>query len=261
MDLIKKMKKNKNVTIMLACIVLIFLFIFSRKKIYQKFTQQGWIKSIIDEVYIIALPERKESALENLQKLEIIPNVYNAFLKKNIDRKELVEQGFLESSSKLTDAKLACHYSHTEVLKKFLRSNHKTCLIFEDDINCPFSKQELRTELSNLMNNSKQVDYDIINLGRCYDNCNTVPSKIGNLVKVLYPRCMHSYIVNRKGAEKIINLFVPCGDLPGDEVLAKANKLGLLNYYGSDKNLFIQNRSEYGSTIGNGGPLPMCTPR
>ena len=68
MDLIKKMKKNKNVTIMLACIVLIFLFIFSRKKIYQKFTQQGWIKSIIDEVYIIALPERKESALENLQK-------------------------------------------------------------------------------------------------------------------------------------------------------------------------------------------------
>ena len=234
-----------------------------RKRGFRKqgFSQgdKSWIRRILGEVYVISLPERKQGVLETLKKLDIVPNVYDAFLKKNINRDELIEIGFLSSRSKLRDAQIACHYSHIAVLKKFLKSKHETSLIFEDDIVSSLSPGDLQTELKKVMNNAKYLDYDIISLGRCFDICRPGSERVGNLVKVIYPRCMHAYIVNRKGAQKIIDLTVPLYDLPGDEVLPRAISNGLLNYYASEENLFLQNREDYGSTLGNGGALPKCS--
>jgi len=226
----------------------------------------NWIKEYIDKVYVIALPKRKTHVLKTLDNVGIEPEVYDAYLKANVfnDKDKLINSGFLAQDFTVSDARIACHYSHIQVLKKFLEDPvAKTCLIFEDDLRTPYTKNELKVIFKSIMNTSSSIPWDVINLGRCWDSCANIEYRTGILVKSPYAKCRHAYIVSRKGAQIMIDDTQPMKHSPGDEMIAKINLAGGIEYLATRNNIFLQNREVFGSNLGNnnfnssGGP-PTC---
>jgi len=246
-------------------IVICFMFIVTTVKgsvsENQAFTQQeNWIYDFVDKAYIIALPQRRKSVLKILDDIGIKPNVHPAYLEKYIDKRKLLDEGFILPGTTVTNARISCHYSHMQVLQTFVSSGAKTCVIFEDDLKVNFDQSEIQKYFTDMWADLPE-DWDIISIGKCYDLCS--PSNVTSnplIVKAPYARCRHAYIVNRIGAKKILMMAKPMIHLPGDEMIAKLVRQGKLNYFSSARNLFDQNRGEFGSTLNNRqNILPECT--
>jgi len=171
---------------------------------------------------------------------------FPAIPKDSLDKNKLVSSGFLSPYNKLNDGQIACHLSHISVLKKFLESNSRNCLIFEDDLKMP--------EVDNLnlseMFSSIPSDYDIIYLGRCWDNCRKSTPINGLVLKCYAPQCRHAYGVSRKGAQKIIELSQPL-EKAGDLTISKYVSRGQIIAYAPRKSVFFQNREQMGSNLNN----------
>jgi len=203
--------------------------------------------------------------LQTLSGIEIEPEVHDAYLKINVesDREMLIKSNFLTVDHTVSDARIACHRSHIQVLKKFLNDTYaETCLIFEDDLRTDFSTIELKIIFNSIKEASKNLHWDVINLGRCWDRCGKIKQNTGILIKSSHSLCRHSYIVSRKGAEKIINQSLPMNHKPGDNIIAQLNVEGKLEYLSTKVNIFNQNRKIYGSTLGNWtmfGAPPACS--
>tara|TARA_B100001093_G_scaffold419599_1_gene411202 strand:+ start:765 stop:1553 length:789 start_codon:yes stop_codon:yes gene_type:complete len=261
------MKNYSKFFIITGLIVLLFVFYFSNNK-DEKFKNP----ITIEQIYVIALPKRKQYMLKllkhfnlNGQFVEPILKDYldrNYLIKKNILHKNYLKQGQIfkqkESGnfSGLTNGRIACHLSHMKTLKTFLDSNKKNCLIFEDDIKMTDPKitiAKFKQLLQYLPNN-----WEYVNLGRCWDKCKNDLQINKCLVKSERALCRHAYIVNRKGAQKILNHCLPMRGYPGDWHYAKMTKYKLINGYSSIKPIFFQNRN-MGSNIGNGSfNQPTC---
>uniref|UniRef100_A0A6C0KD15 Glycosyl transferase family 25 domain-containing protein n=1 Tax=viral metagenome TaxID=1070528 RepID=A0A6C0KD15_9ZZZZ len=246
-------------------IVICYMFIVTTVKGSEKqvFTQQeNWIYDFVDKAYIIALPQRRKSVLKILGQVGIEPAVHPAYLKKYIDKRKLIDEGFILPGTTVTDARISCHYSHMQVLQAFLSSGAKTCLIFEDDLQVKFDQAKTKKYLQGMWADLPET-WDVISIGKCYDSCSSANSTSNPLiVKAPYARCRHAYIVNRIGAKKILNMAKPMLHLPGDEMIANLVRQGKLQYYSSATNLFDQDRQKFGSTLNNGdGNMPECTPQ
>ena len=94
-------------------------------------------------------------------------------------------------------------------------------------------------------------DWDMINLGRCWDNCEMSKKINPILVKLYSPKCRHAYIINRRGAKKMLKYCLPMGGFPGDNLISFFIKNGLITAYGSNRFLFSQNRAVMGSNLNN----------
>jgi len=235
---------------------------FEQMEVLDSETPNNWITEFIDKVFVIALPNRKNSILNTLKSVGIIPEVYDAYLKKNVtkDKPELIKSGFLDKDYTVSESRIACHYSHIQVLKKFLEDrNAETCLIFEDDLEIPISEKELKIVFKSIKDTSDKIVWDVINLGRCWDHCEDINYSIGMLVKSPHSQCRHAYIVSRKGAQIMVDQAVPMKHKPGDNMIAKLNTEGKLEYFGTKEQIFKQARALYGSSLNN--PLrspPTC---
>ena len=89
-------------------------------------------------------------------------------------------------------------------------------------------------------------DYDIIYLGRCWDNCRKSIIVNGLVLKCYAPQCRHAYGVSRKGAEKIIKFSQPL-EKAGDLTISTYVSKGQIIAY-APKNPFFQNREQLGSS-------------
>lgn len=199
--------------------------------------------NMIDIVYCICLPTRKEYMMNFFNNYySLIPSLFwiEPIMKDMIDIQELKDSNIIMNDCNLNTGRIACHLSHLKCLDLFLNSNNQTCLIFEDDIAIDSTNEYVLEQLSNIMNNAPS-DYNVINLGRCWDNC-MFQEKINDIfVKSKRPLCRHSYITNRKGASKILQHTLPMGDIPGDRSIALLQDH--LVIYSLYTNLFNQNRS------------------
>lgn len=144
----------KILLIIILIIIILIIAIFLKNN-YNNFTSttNNSLHKYFDKIYIITLPERKESMEKLMNKYKINPIYFPAILKKNIDYQELINNGFLEKSyyKEKNHGRIACHYSHISVLKEFLKSNAKTCLIFEDDNEIDVSYEEFNKIIDNSM--------------------------------------------------------------------------------------------------------------
>jgi len=213
------------------------------------------------EVYVISLPNRKKTILNTLNNLGIQPHIYNAFLKSRIkeERQSLIDQGYITPECTLNDGRIACHISHTKVLRNFIeRIQNKdipedsTVLIFEDDLASEFTRPELENKIKQVLL-ELPLNWEYVNFGRCWAYCK-YDQKYGDIIyKTKRPLCRHAYMLTRSGANKVTQHTLPMTDNPGDHMLATILDSNKMNGYVTNPNLFSQNRAIFGSTLGNNG--------
>ena len=240
-------------------------FLSKKKKTLKK--NKNIFHKHFDKIYALTLPKRESYIKKTLQTFGIKPEIFTPVLKKNIDIDFLHREGIIDKNNlmkrtiflhPLKKSEISCSYGHISILKKFIRSKAKNCLIFEDDISDidknnldikNISKSSIGNYETRNFNWYKKTllkimktlprDYDILFLGRCCDNCSKERKINDNLVKVYSPLCLHAYCVSRKGAINIIN-NLPL-KMTIDLFIAKLIRQKILKAYASYPSLFFQN--------------------
>tara|TARA_R110000796_G_scaffold130376_3_gene246009 strand:+ start:50 stop:700 length:651 start_codon:yes stop_codon:yes gene_type:complete len=99
---------------------------------------------------------------------------------------------------------VGCYLSHISCLKLAREREYERCIIFEDDITCK-NINKTRIKINDIYFN-ETLDYDVFMIGCWYYNkkCyKTIPNS--NILKINKAVCNHSYIVNNKYYDTIIN--------------------------------------------------------
>jgi len=222
------------------------------------------VKKYDMETYVIALPERLEYIKQTLADLGIKPHIYNAFLKSRIpeERGKLVDAGYITEDSALKPGEIACHVSHIQVLRDFLANGKEYALIFEDDMMSPNNQEDLEDIFARVFAELEELrtKWEYLNMGRCWADC-TKERAFGKLIyKTPNALCRHSYIVSRSGAKKLIEGTLPMHNEASDIMVAKMIDSNNLNGFSTKPALFSQNRTKFGTNLGNWGPLWECKP-
>ena len=146
---------------------------------------------------------------------------------------------------------IGCALSHTIVLKSFLKNSDDEFLcVMEDDL---VIKPEFKKIAKNLEKFQRSLDFDMISL-YCIGLCGIEQTCVDGFTftKPEFPLSLSCYIVNRKGAEKVLGLL-------GDKILYHVDfslafsKLlfGNLNYYVLSSPQIID-LNDMESTMGSG---------
>ena len=218
--------------------------------------EKNWIYKFFNKVYFITLPERLANVERMYTELHIEPTIFGAIPKESIYRDLLIKEGMITYDNILNTGKIACHLSHIIVLKEFILSGEKTCIIFEDDIvlepNIDYVKK-----MSEIMS-KVPGDWDMINFGSCWDDCNKLIKVNDEIVKSYKPYCRHAYAVTRRCASLILNHTIPMANDNGDKQISSMISNGLISCYSCIPILFKQNRDEFQSQLGNNDSLLFC---
>lgn len=215
------------------------------------------LSDYFNQCYVITLPKRKEYIKNTFNQMNIIYTPFNAILGKDLNKNKLISDGILKNSY-LNENIIACSLSHLEVIRKFYNSSfndYDTCIIFEDDI--VLNKNHLK-QMIKIMNNIPK-DWDLINLGRCWDTC-TKDIQINNyIVKSTDPLCTQSYGITRKCAKIIIDNFYPIR-VPVDTFYVQLQTDNKIKIYSSIDRVYEQIKSNgiNNSTLGNYDSANQC---
>ncbi|KAI0307490.1 hypothetical protein B0F90DRAFT_1621266 [Multifurca ochricompacta] len=113
----------------------------------------------------------------------------------------------------LTAAKVACWYSHSQIIREIANSKHEAVLVLEDDVDM---ERDIGRRLQALWS-ALPSDWDIVYLGHCWSSesrFTPLRSVILHLPgghtaqSVLHPanapKCTHAYVLSRIGARRIV---------------------------------------------------------
>lgn len=236
----------------------ITLIIFVILYIIYYFIIQTLLKSIHNKnipMYCIFIPQR-EKYIKNFfndygLKINFVPAVY----KDNINIEQMIKDNKLSKNMlrySNPESRIGCYLSHVKSMKEFLKTDKERCVIFEDDITTSYSKVNLLYKFNNILGNIPN-DCDLLYIGYCFEQCDKV-KKYNEYFSIGYkPLCLHTWSVNRRASEIIINESNYINDTI-DEILLNINfKVYLSNY-----DLFYQNRDEIISLLGNNNKLTLC---
>jgi len=185
----------------------------------------------VDKIYIISLSDAKKrqdfiwndllSAGFDESKIEFVEAVNG----NDLDISECLRDGTISSKYRdpfgvLTKSIYGCALSHQNVYKKFLQiSDIETALVLEDDAN--LTHTALRTLINGALaynlfvEDSKKNDWDVIQLGQINKFMNQItddstdPTVLRKMEMPTIEWAAHSYIINKKGATKLIENNTP----------------------------------------------------
>ena len=164
-------------------------------------------------------PERKKQFLQlkkNLPQLKAFPAIMgNALSKKDIQsllKKKILDKRSISFSLM---GEIGVYLSHLQILKDFVLSKQKYCLILEDDIHL---EKNFKIDLRDVLQECPE-DWDLL-----YLYANPEQKKLSTTIKgknyiLKAPRLWYTcaYLVSQKGAKKIINNIQPMRANPIDE--------------------------------------------
>lgn len=221
-----------NTKIIIIFIVIIFIILLiknssdkCKSKKFKFFRKEHFDNvrptNIIHKMYFINLdrhPDRRKYMLEQFDREKMSVNRYKAFDKKLIDDAyldNLVNNKMLDTKVNIIKKKqqgsLACLTSHTNLYKEILNDgegNDKIYLIFEDDCKLiPNFLNEVNKYIQHL-----PEDWDMVWLG--YNNVkgekvNPYFYKPSLGFNTGYNSQHHCYLVNKKGAQKVLKILFP----------------------------------------------------
>lgn len=96
--------------------------------------------------------------------------------------------------SKKTAAELAVFYTHRQAWQRALKEGHDYVIVFEDDIVTYISKRRLKQLL---LTAHKNLEFDILYLGKCLDTCSKFKHEYGQIYRTYGPYCVHAYMLTR----------------------------------------------------------------
>mmetsp|Transcript_3543 Transcript_3543/g.7083 ORF Transcript_3543/g.7083 Transcript_3543/m.7083 type:complete len:668 (-) Transcript_3543:223-2226(-) len=176
-------------------------------------------------VYFISLPDRLDYVNQFIEE----NNIKNAVLvdavdKHDLDLDEMREDGKLVGL--LKEGEVACTLSHRKAFEGFLATDQQYAMVFEDDSAWepkalkPWGLTESSGEIwieslaKTLVSTRGQNEWDVLNLGRCFDICETdkVFNEIstgGQIVQSEIPLCTNAYLISREGAKVLLEEGMP----------------------------------------------------
>lgn len=203
-------------------------------------------------MYCIYIPKREVDIKSLLNSYDMKVNFIKGIDKRTINIDELIKTNNITYWDSVNKGRIACHYSHIDVLKKFLETNETRCIIFEDDLLITENfKIILKYKLKNIIKNTPK-NIDLLYLGYCYQDCNNDIIVNKYMKKTNGALCRHAYMVNRKAAKIIINqtnhMYNNGDQMYKDLINNKQITSCVVN---NSYILFKQNRSKYGSELNN----------
>lgn len=173
-------------------------------------------------VYVINLDkdtEKWEQTRSTIEALGLSPTRFPAVYGKELSKQYLKEitHPYVDYTLKYgrsvdceisTIGAIGCYLSHVGVWKKLVESDDDMCLVFEDDISPKIDLGKVNTFLKNVM--SKEPEWDMIYIGYIKMSLGTHDILKGDYYKVNeLTYCTHSYLVNKKGAQKLLKSAFP----------------------------------------------------
>ena len=204
--LLNKIKNNKILCIICLVSISILILILLRYNFVEKYQDYNEDNINNTGMYVLYIPKREKYIKDIMNKLNFNPEYVKGPDKNKLNLKQLKKDGFI-NNRKIIDGQIACALGHLDILNKFLKTNKKYALIFEDDIKID-DYNEKSTKIKNLINNIPP-DADIVYFGYCFENCSNEYKYNKYFNKSVNPSCTHLYLVSRNGANKIINNIKP----------------------------------------------------
>eukprot|EP00466_Bigelowiella_natans_P018895 jgi/Bigna1/79635/fgenesh1_pg.64_\ len=203
-------------------------------------------------VYMITMPQRREAAEAMMKQLGFFSRT--TFVNATTD----VPKDQIHHLSILRKSELANAMSHRRVYERFVRETSTSkgenfALIFEDDVAPEYPGLDVMEDIAMILKARSKIPWDVVNLGRCFDCCETdcvVTSYFEDnaFVRSNHSFCAHAYLVNRKGAAKLIQAASPIKVIADDNIVLSGRK-GDVKHMSITPRLFVQRRSEMQSLI------------
>lgn len=249
-----------NINLFVFLILLYCLYVYtqsSREQFTITTSNKDWLEQIFDYRQIITIPVRLQYVHNFCKTFEIKPTIFNAILKSDIE---------YDNVHRLSLGEIACTLSQEKVLNNFLETNHTNMIMFEDD-NISFNSklyEESGLKLGDIKEYIKNAveslpsNWDILYLGRCWDNCSKNKRINKYLFKTYRTLCHHAIAFSRNGAKQVLKSIIHPINVPVDHLVAQLVMNGTIDAYATVIPIFYQNRDELSSTIGNFDNLPVC---
>jgi glycosyl transferase family 25 len=204
--------------------------------------------------YVINLEKYKKKydlCLKRLSNINISPNRFNAIYIDNENDDEIkkitypsvqytIKNGRYAHNNIGSKGAIGCYLSHTTLWKKLLESNEDMFLIFEDDVDINENINNFNSKINNNLNLINNNDWDVIFLGYFNFNENEVNKKYTKVKNIIYGT--HAYLINKKGAQKLLNNAFPIVDQIDSYMSFMAINRNVNSYMTSDV-FFIQNNT------------------
>lgn len=235
---------------------------------FAEFQPEPSINTFFPYIRVITLPKRSRYVHETfgVRKIEYV--TFPAVLGSSLNTDVLIRQGVLAPDHIFQSKnEIACTLSHLHVLEEFVMDpSHQRILIFEDDVAFdPASGPDGgAVDRMKLVMDGMPGDWEFINFGRCFDNCNK-DFPVSDYVSISdNALCAHSYAVTKEGAKKILKTAYPIR-VPIDVYYLNLMKLPRdgLKFYTSTPRVFNQRRGVSirditDSTLGHMDSCPEC---
>ena len=208
--------------------------------------------------YVINLEKYKNKydlCLKRLSNIDISPNRFNAIYVDNENNNEIrkitypsvqytIKNGRYAHNNIGSKGAIGCYLSHISLWKTLLESNEDMFLIFEDDVDINKNINNFTININNAINLINKNDWDVIFLGyfnlNLNKSSNEINKKYTKINSIIYGT--HAYLINKKGAEKLLNNAIPIVDQIDSYMSFMAINRDVNSYMTSDV-FFIQNNT------------------
>ena len=202
--------------------------------------------------YIINLEKydnKYNLCLKRLAKINIKPERFNAIYVENENDEEIkkitypsvqytIKNGRNAHNEIGSKGAIGCYLSHITLWQMLVDSDEEMFLIFEDDVDINKNINNFTNKINKTINLINNNDWDVIYLGHSTFNLqynNKSYFKINNLIYGL-----QSYIINKKGARKLLESALPIVDQIDSYMSYMAINRNV-NSYATTELFFIQN--------------------
>ena len=205
-------------------------------------------------MYLLYVPKREQYIKDVMKKMKLNPEFVQGPDKNKLDLEQLKKDKIIEKNTKLSKGEIACYLGHLKILKKFVESDYKYALIFEDDVKLPNNIDETYEKIKYSINNIPE-NTNLLYLGFYWEVCKKI-IKYNSIYNIPhYPSGIHSYLIDKKFAKSIIKNSYSINK-PIDRVFTdiKTFENGKVNLYSLDTDyMFIEQNFELDNTRENIG--------
>lgn len=204
------------------------------------------MNELFDTIYVINL----ESNVDRLKSFDSMMKKFNWNYQRHlaIDGKKITEnlnrlkEKYIRKFSLLSPGEIGCLLSHVLLWEEVANNpSKKRILIFEDDARTYAEGKTIENILLNFYSYLKShsiLEPEMLYLGKALDDCLSYEKVWENIYKTKHPLCLHAYIINKHGAQKLLKL-TPY-NVPIDLVPIKAIKDKIINVMTFHPSLFYQ---------------------
>ena len=254
-----------NIYFFIYFLLFVFYILILKKNLMlkEKYPKTDLIEISNIDVYVLYIPKRENYIKNIIDRLFLNPIYVEGINKNELDKEELIRKEYIskdwKESEKFNLSRVACHLGHMKILERFLLTDKKYALIFEDDIKvdkCNMNKY--RYKINNILLNIP-FDADIVYISFCWEHCDKVKYVNNIFYKSYKPLCRHMYLVSNNGARIILENTKKL-KAPGDNTIGALIENKKLVSYNVNPYYFnlIQNRDNLGSNLGNNNMYKIC---